>query len=257
MNQITCHEHHVATMADACAVNARSYGGAWLGSFLFVTKPYADQRPTGAPPADPSHPQQGKRTEAASNLAVFLFSSPFRRPTHHHPTNTTHVKRGDEVMQTLVDTTIHTTISVADLPWEDIAACRAVPNAADLFFSEDIGDIAAAKRVCADCSVLAECLEAALDRRELFGVWGGQLFINGKMLTVKRRRGRPRRSPSGGPDAGRADSGASAGHRPEAVRLSPSQPGGGVVPGPRHPTIPPPPAPASPTARVTSIELRP
>ncbi len=94
-------------------------------------------------------------------------------------------------MQTLVDTNIHTTISVGDLPWEDIAACRAVPNAADLFFSEDIGDIAAAKRVCADCSVLAECLEAALDRRELFGVWGGQLFINGKMLTVKRRRGRP------------------------------------------------------------------
>ena len=51
MNQITCHEHHVATMADACTrVSARSYGGAWLGSFLFVTKPYADQRPTGAPP---------------------------------------------------------------------------------------------------------------------------------------------------------------------------------------------------------------
>ena len=94
-------------------------------------------------------------------------------------------------MQTLVDTNIHTTISVGDLPWEDIAACRAVPNAADLFFSEDIGDIAAAKRVCAHCSVLAECLEGALDRRELFGVWGGQLFINGKMLTVKRRRGRP------------------------------------------------------------------
>ena len=94
-------------------------------------------------------------------------------------------------MQTLVDTNIHTTISVGDLPWEDIAACRAVPNAADLFFSEDIGDIAAAKRVCADCSVLAECLEGALDQRELFGVWGGQLFINGKMLTVKRRRGRP------------------------------------------------------------------
>ena len=94
-------------------------------------------------------------------------------------------------MQTLVDTNIHTTISVGDLPWEDIAACRTVPNAADLFFSEDIGDIASAKRVCADCSVLAECLEGALDRRELFGVWGGQLFINGKMLTVKRRRGRP------------------------------------------------------------------
>ncbi|MEO0492723.1 MAG: WhiB family transcriptional regulator [Actinomycetota bacterium] len=94
-------------------------------------------------------------------------------------------------MRTLVDTNIQSTISVGDLNWEDFAACRAVPNAADLFFSEDIGEIAAAKRVCADCPVLAECLEGALERREPFGVWGGQLFMNGKMLTVKRRRGRP------------------------------------------------------------------
>ena len=39
--------------------------------------------------------------------------------------------------------------------------------------------------------MLAECLEGALERQELWGVWGGQLFMNGKMLTVKRRRGRP------------------------------------------------------------------
>ena len=94
-------------------------------------------------------------------------------------------------MQTLVDTNIQSNISVGDLNWEDFAACRAVSNAADLFFSEDIGEIAAAKRVCADCPVLAECLEGALERREPWGVWGGQLFMNGKMLTVKRRRGRP------------------------------------------------------------------
>lgn len=75
--------------------------------------------------------------------------------------------------------------------WENYAACRAVTNAADLFFSEDIGEIAAAKRVCAECPVLSECLEGALDRREPCGVWGGQLFMNGKMLAVKRRRGRP------------------------------------------------------------------
>ena len=75
--------------------------------------------------------------------------------------------------------------------WEDQAACRAVAHAADLFFSEDIGEIAAAKRVCAECPVLAECLEGALERREPWGVWGGQLFMNGKMLMVKRRRGRP------------------------------------------------------------------
>ena len=94
-------------------------------------------------------------------------------------------------MQTLVDTNIQSNISVGDLTWEDFAACRGVENAADLFFSEDIGEIAAAKRVCAECPVLAECLEGALERREPWGVWGGQLFMNGKMLTVKRRRGRP------------------------------------------------------------------
>jgi WhiB family transcriptional regulator, redox-sensing transcriptional regulator len=81
--------------------------------------------------------------------------------------------------------------SLINTEWETRAACRLVDNAGDLFFSEDIGDIAAAKRICAECPVLAPCLEGALDRREPWGVWGGQLFMNGKMLTVKRRRGRP------------------------------------------------------------------
>lgn len=82
-------------------------------------------------------------------------------------------------------------VSTYNAAWEDRAACRSVANAGDLFFSEDIGEIAAAKRVCADCPVLAPCLEGALERREPWGVWGGQLFMNGKMLAVKRRRGRP------------------------------------------------------------------
>lgn len=79
--------------------------------------------------------------------------------------------------------------------WEHRAACREITDAASLFFSEDLGEIAAAKRVCASCPVLAECLEAALERREPWGVWGGQLFMNGKMLAVKRRRGRPPKVP--------------------------------------------------------------
>ncbi len=79
--------------------------------------------------------------------------------------------------------------------WEAAAACRDVTNAGEIFFSEDLGDIAAAKRVCAECPVLAPCLEGALERREPWGVWGGQLFMNGKMLTVKRRRGRPPKVP--------------------------------------------------------------
>ena len=35
------------------------------------------------------------------------------------------------------------------------------------------------------------CLEAAIERREPWGVWGGELFANGKVLAQKRRRGRP------------------------------------------------------------------
>jgi len=78
---------------------------------------------------------------------------------------------------------------------EHLAACRTVADASHMFFSEDIGEIAAAKRICAECSVLGECLAGALERREPWGVWGGQLFMNGKMLTVKRRRGRPPKTP--------------------------------------------------------------
>lgn len=81
--------------------------------------------------------------------------------------------------------------------WLNDAACAAEGPAAnamlDLFFSEELPDIAAAKRICATCPVMADCLEAAMERREPWGVWGGQLFTNGRVLLVKRRRGRPRK----------------------------------------------------------------
>ena len=83
-----------------------------------------------------------------------------------------------------------------------------MPDAGEIFFSEDLGDIAAAKRVCADCPVLAQCLEAAIDRAEPWGVWGGQLFLNGKALASKRRRGRPPKIP-------RADEQLRGGDKPE------------------------------------------
>ncbi len=75
--------------------------------------------------------------------------------------------------------------------WEDAAACRVVTGASDLFFSEELQDIAAAKRICAECPVIAPCLEGAIGRSEPCGVWGGQLFLNGRILASKRRRGRP------------------------------------------------------------------
>jgi WhiB family redox-sensing transcriptional regulator len=75
--------------------------------------------------------------------------------------------------------------------WERHAACRAVDVPTGIFFSEDLGDIATAKRVCATCPVLQPCLAAALERGEPCGVWGGQLFLHGRLIAQKRRRGRP------------------------------------------------------------------
>ena len=60
-----------------------------------------------------------------------------------------------------------------------------------LFFSEDLLDIARAKHLCSTCPLPQLCLDAALERREPWGVWGGQLFENGRILAHKRRRGRP------------------------------------------------------------------
>ena len=76
------------------------------------------------------------------------------------------------------------------------ASCRAATGSLlGLFFSEELGDIAAAKRICATCPVIEPCLQGALERREPWGVWGGQLFFNGKILPFKRKRGRPPKNP--------------------------------------------------------------
>src|SRR4029079_6608219 len=64
----------------------------------------------------------------------------------------------------------------------------------ELFFAESPSDVALAKSLCGGCPVRAECLAAALERREPWGVWGGQLFIAGVVVPRKRPRGRPRKN---------------------------------------------------------------
>jgi WhiB family redox-sensing transcriptional regulator len=77
------------------------------------------------------------------------------------------------------------------------ASCRDTSGSLlGLFFSEELGDIAAAKRICAGCPLIEPCLEGAVQRREPWGVWGGQLFLNGKVLPFKRKRGRPPKNPA-------------------------------------------------------------
>lgn len=62
-----------------------------------------------------------------------------------------------------------------------------------LFFSDQLDEIARARAICRECPVMEACLEGALERGEPWGVWGGELIANGQVLAHKRRRGRPRK----------------------------------------------------------------
>lgn len=76
-------------------------------------------------------------------------------------------------------------------PWAR-ARCRdGAATMLALFFSEQLDDIARAKAICGECPLSAACLAGARERREPWGVWGGELFANGKVLAFKRKRGRP------------------------------------------------------------------
>jgi len=93
-------------------------------------------------------------------------------------------------------------MSLTQLDHTELIPLRAEANCADgtgrlarLFFSDELHEIAEAKRICATCPVMAECLEGAVERREPWGVWGGQLLISGRIVMSKRRRGRPPKHP--------------------------------------------------------------
>ncbi len=63
----------------------------------------------------------------------------------------------------------------------------------ELWFAESPSDVELAKALCQTCPVRAECLAGALERREPWGVWGGDLFLAGVVIPRKRPRGRPRK----------------------------------------------------------------
>lgn len=79
--------------------------------------------------------------------------------------------------------------------WADARCNDGAGTLTAMFFSEELQDIAKAKQICALCPAMADCLEGAIERREPWGVWGGQLFLNGRILASKRRRGRPPKNP--------------------------------------------------------------
>lgn len=77
--------------------------------------------------------------------------------------------------------------------WADALCNSGTGILAELFFSEQLDDIARAKAICTECPAREQCLQGALARREPWGVWGGELIVKGKVLAHKRKRGRPRK----------------------------------------------------------------
>jgi len=64
----------------------------------------------------------------------------------------------------------------------------------ELFFAESPEDVERAKALCRGCQIRLACLSGALERREPWGVWGGELFLRGMVVPRKRPRGRPRKT---------------------------------------------------------------
>ena len=79
----------------------------------------------------------------------------------------------------------------ADQVDQERLPCRV--NNPELWFAESPSDVEFAKALCTDCPVRDMCLSGAKDRREPWGVWGGELFLQGVVIPRKRPRGRPRK----------------------------------------------------------------
>lgn len=71
----------------------------------------------------------------------------------------------------------------------------ALPCAGDpeLWFAESPHELERAKQLCSPCPIATACLAGALERAEPWGVWGGQIVIDGAVVARKRPRGRPRK----------------------------------------------------------------
>src|ERR1700759_3078527 len=100
------------------------------------------------------------------------------------------------VIEPYVDKDVQAVSGIAALfAFGDVPVGHDLPCTDDpeLFFAEAPSDVEAAKALCQGCRIRTACLEGALDRREPWGVWGGELLLRGTVVPRKRPRGRPRK----------------------------------------------------------------
>jgi WhiB family redox-sensing transcriptional regulator len=81
-------------------------------------------------------------------------------------------------------------MSASTVPRQTFPCHVGDPN---LWFAETPADLEQAKTLCASCPVRLQCLAAALERAEPWGVWGGEILDRGLVVSYKRPRGRPRK----------------------------------------------------------------
>jgi WhiB family redox-sensing transcriptional regulator len=79
-----------------------------------------------------------------------------------------------------------------DRQFDALMPCRT--NDPELWFAEHTAHVEHAKALCRTCPLQAGCLQGAIERQEPWGVWGGEVFIDGVVVARRRGRGRPRKT---------------------------------------------------------------
>jgi WhiB family transcriptional regulator, redox-sensing transcriptional regulator len=125
--------------------------------------------------------------------------------TTDHARNATRETGGDPDVLTSCITTEITDVELPDIdpigiePLDPLSKdcpedlpCRVQDG--ELWFADNPPALEQAKAYCRECPALMACLAGALERREPWGVWGGEIFERGSIIARKRPRGRPRKA---------------------------------------------------------------
>lgn len=94
-----------------------------------------------------------------------------------------------------IDQTFHELVAPVEVRAPQARCADGNGTLTHLFFSDDTLSTARAKAICGRCKLAESCLEGALARAEPWGVWGGELIENGRIVVNKRPRGRPPKHP--------------------------------------------------------------